>query len=232
MVFTGAEKCPENTYQALKEINAAATLCEGYGITECSPLVSINRVENSRPGTIGRVMPSMEYAIIDPETDSRVEIGRQGILLVRGPNIFGGYHRDGNGAGFYEFDGRRWYNTGDFVKEDNDRMLTFCGRKKRFIKLGGEMISLPAIENVLLAHFATDNGDGPALAVEATPADERPEIVLFTTRAITREEANSRIKDAGLSPLHNIRIMQEIDTIPILGTGKTDYKLLKNMLAV
>lgn len=232
LVFTGAEKCPEHIYQALKKINPTATLCEGYGITECSPLVSINRVDDPRPGTIGRVMPSTEYAIIDPERDLRVDIGQQGILLVRGPNIFAGYHRDDNGAGFYEFDGKRWYNTGDFVKEDNERMLTFCGRKKRFIKLGGEMISLPAIENALLAHFATDNGNGPTLAVEATPTDERPEIVLFTTLDITREEANGRIKEAGLSPLHNIRIMQAIDAIPVLGTGKTDYKLLQKMIAV
>ncbi len=230
LVFTGAEKCPEQTYQALKKINPEATLCEGYGITECSPLVSINRVEDPRPGTIGRVMPSMEYAIIDPETGSRVDIGLQGILLVRGPNIFAGYYRDGNGAGFHEFDEKQWYNTGDFVKEDNDRMLTFCGRKKRFIKLGGEMISLPAIENVLLDNFTADNGNGPSLAVEATPTDERPEIVLFTTLAITREEANGKIKEAGLSPLHNIRIMRKIDAIPVLGTGKTDYKLLQKML--
>lgn len=234
LIFTGAEKCPETTYHALKKINPAATLCEGYGITECAPLVSINRVEDSRPGTIGRVMPSMEYVIIDSETDSRVEIGQQGILLVRGPNIFSGYYRDGNGAGFHEFEGRPWYNTGDFVKEDNDRMLTFCGRKKRFIKLGGEMISLPAIENALLTHFATENssGNGPVLAVEATPTDGRPEIVLFTTLTIGREEANIRIKEAGLSPLHNIRIMRKIDAIPVLGTGKTDYKLLQKMIAV
>jgi len=232
LVFTGAEKCPDPTYQALKKINPSATLCEGYGITECSPLVSINRVEDPRPGTIGRVMPSMEYAIIDPETNSRVEIGRQGILLVRGPNIFGGYHQDGTGAGFQIFDEKSWYNTGDFVKEDGDGVLTFCGRKKRFIKLGGEMISLPSIESVLQASFAAGNGDGPALAVEATPTDERPEIVLFTTLAITREEANSKIKDAGLSPLHNIRIMREIDAIPVLGTGKTDYKLLQKMIGV
>ena len=232
LVFTGAEKCPENTYQALKKINPAATLCEGYGITECSPLVSINRVEDPRPGTIGRIMPSMEYAIIDPETDTRVEIGHQGILLVRGPNIFAGYHRDSKGAGFHKFDEKSWYNTGDFVKEDNNRTLTFCGRKKRFIKLGGEMISLPAIENALLKHFAADNGNGPSLAVEATPTDERPEIVLFTTLSVTREDANSGIKEAGLSPLHNIRIMRKIDTIPVLGTGKTDYKLLQNMIAV
>ncbi|EKD36395.1 MAG: AMP-dependent synthetase and ligase [uncultured bacterium] len=93
------------------------------------------------------------------------------------------------------------------------------------------MISLPAIENVLLAHFATGD-NGPTLAVEATPTDERPEIVLFTTLPITREEANMTIKNSGLSPLHNIRIMRAIDAIPVLGTGKTDYKLLKQLLVV
>lgn len=231
LVFTGAEKCPELTYQALRTVNPSATLCEGYGITECSPLVSINRVEDPRPGTIGRIMPSMEYAIIDPETDSRVSIGRQGILLVRGPNIFSGYHLDANGSGFSTFESKSWYNTGDFVKEDADGLLSFCGRKKRFIKMGGEMISLPAIENVLQAGFAIDDTNGPALAVEATPTDGRPEIVLFTSLAITREEANSRIKDAGLSPLHNIRIVKEIKEIPLLGTGKTDYKRLQKLIA-
>jgi acyl-CoA synthetase (AMP-forming)/AMP-acid ligase II/acyl carrier protein/MFS family permease len=231
LVFTGAEKCPDHTYQALRRVNPAAILCEGYGITECSPLVSINRVENPRPGTIGRVMPSMEYAIIDPETNRRVDIGEQGILLVRGPNIFSGYYGSKNGDGFSAFEEKRWYNTGDFVKEDDEGVLTFCGRKKRFIKLGGEMISLPAIENALLTHFSANNGDdGPALAVEATPTDERPEIVLITTLPISREEANQKIKEAGLSPLHNIRILQEVEAIPVLGTGKTDYKQLQRML--
>ncbi len=231
LVFTGAEKCPESTYEALRQVNPGATLCEGYGITECSPLVSINRVEDVRPGTIGRVMPSMEYGIIDPETEQPAEKGCQGLLLVRGPNIFGGYYRDGSGSGFSDFAGKRWYNTGDFVREDGEGNLTFCGRKKRFIKLGGEMISLPAIENVLLSHFPTAGDNGPALAVEATPTDERPEIVLFTTLSFTREEANLAIKESGLSPLHNIRILREIETIPVLGTGKTDYKQLKELIA-
>jgi len=232
LVFTGAEKCPEHVYQSLKRINPHATLCEGYGITECSPLVSINRVDNVRQGTIGSIMPSMEYAIIDPETSVRAGVGRQGILLVRGPNIFNGYYRSGNGTGFTEFEGKRWYNTGDFVVEDQDGILTFCGRKKRFIKLGGEMISLPAIESVLLSHFPGHDDNGPTLAVEATPTDERPEVVLFTTLGVTREEANSRIREAGLSPLHNVRIVKGIDAIPVLGTGKTDYKLLQKMIAV
>ena len=93
------------------------------------------------------------------------------------------------------------------------------------------MISLPAIENALLANISTGDNNGPALAVEATPVDERPEIVLFTTLSITREEANQKIKEAGLSPLHNIRILREVEAIPVLGTGKTDYKMLKQMLA-
>lgn len=229
LVFTGAEKCPEQVYQALQDMNPSAILCEGYGITECSPLVSINRPENPHRGTIGRIMPSMEYAIIDPETNQRVNIGQQGILLVRGPNIFAGYYGDKSGEGFYTFENKRWYDTGDFVKEDSEGILTFSGRKKRFIKLGGEMISLPAIENALLP-LSAGGTNGPELAVEATPSEEHPEVVLFTTLDVTREEANQKIKEAGLSPLHNIRILQKIEAIPVLGTGKTDYKALKKML--
>ncbi|MEN6620477.1 MAG: MFS transporter [Smithella sp.] len=230
LVFTGAEKCPEQTYQAMKEMNPSAILCEGYGITECSPLVSINRPDNPHPGTIGQVMPSMEYVIIDPEKDHRVNAGQQGILLVRGPNIFNGYYGRNKDDGFYMFEGQRWYNTGDFVKEDAEGVLTFSGRKKRFIKLGGEMISLPAIENALLP-LATDDGKGPTLAVEATPSEEHPEIVLFTTLPVTREEANQKIREAGLSPLHNIRVLRQVKEIPVLGTGKTNYQALKKMLA-
>ncbi len=230
LVFTGAEKCPDHVYHSLKKINPAVTLCEGYGITECSPLVSINRVEQVRQGSIGKIMPSMEYAIVDPESSQRVQIGRQGLLLVRGPNIFGGYYRDGNGTGFSEFEGKRWYNTGDFVMEDGAGILRFCGRKKRFIKLGGEMISLPAIENILLGHFQGTGDNGPTLAIEATADVERPEIVLFTTLNITRKEANDTIKEAGLSPLHNVRMVRTLEAIPVLGTGKTDYKLLKRMM--
>ncbi len=230
LVFTGAEKCPEQTYQAMKDMNPTTILCEGYGITECSPLVSINRPENPRPGTIGRVLPSMEYAIIDLETNRRVNTGQQGILLVRGPNVFSGYYGDKSGEGFYTFENKRWYYTGDFVKEDAEGVLTFSGRKKRFIKLGGEMISLPAIENALQS-LSANGSNGPELAVEATPSEEHPEIVLFTTLPVTREEANQKIKEAGLSPLHNIRILRTVEAIPVLGTGKTDYKVLKKMLA-
>ena len=86
---------------------------------------------------------------------------------------------------------------------------------------------LTVIENVLMTHFPCDNGKGPALAVEAAPTDDRPDIVLFTTFALTREEANGRIKEAGLSPLHNIRIMREMDAIPVLGRARPIIRYCK-----
>jgi long-chain-fatty-acid--[acyl-carrier-protein] ligase len=108
--------------------------------------------------------------------------------------------------------------------------LVFKGRKKRFIKLGGEMISLPAIETILFDFFASESDDGPMLAVESTPDENKPEIVLFSVKDLDREKVNEQIKAGGLSALHNIRQIIKIDTIPVLGTGKTDYKKLKLIL--
>ena len=112
---------------------------------------------------------------------------------------------------------------------DHDGFLTFQGRLKRFAKLGGEMISLPAIESILDAAYPSEGDKGPTLAVEATEA-EQPELVLFTSRDIEREDANKKIREAGLSGLHSIRRVIKLDSIPLLGTGKTDYRALKEML--
>ena len=111
-------------------------------------------------------------------------------------------------------------------------VLTFAGRLKRFIKLGGEMISLPAIEDVLVRTFFTNTtAEGPVLAVEATLSDTAPELVLFVIQPIAREAANQAIREAGLSSLHNIRAVRIVEAMPTLGTGKTDYRALKAMLA-
>jgi long-chain-fatty-acid--[acyl-carrier-protein] ligase len=109
-------------------------------------------------------------------------------------------------------------------------MLTFSGRLKRFVKLGGEMISLPAIESVLLDRYADDEAEGPPLAVEATPDEEHPEVVLFATFDIDRQTANDLIREAGLSALHNVRKVVKVEEIPLLGTGKTDYRALRALL--
>jgi long-chain-fatty-acid--[acyl-carrier-protein] ligase len=245
LAVTGAEKCPERTYDRLERVNPKMEVLEGYGVTECSPIVSVNRPGRSRRGSIGEPMGSVQWAIVDVESQSRrVEPGRAGMLLVRGPSVFAGYmHYDGPSP-FVEFDGRQWYRTGDLVVEESGGVLRFSGRLKRFVKMGGEMISLPAIESVLAGAFeaapdapadAPAGQDlataGPSLAVEAAGQEGQAEIVLFTTRPLAREAVNKAIRDAGLSPLHNIRRVIQLDEIPVLGTGKCDYRELKRRLA-
>ncbi len=230
LVVSGAEKCSERVYKALAELCPQTVVLEGYGVTECSPVISANRESDARQGTIGRPVASVEIAVVSPATAERVEPGREGVLLVRGPSLFGGYLNYGGPSPFIEFEGKSWYRTGDLVREAPDGWLTFAGRLQRFVKLGSEMVSLPAIEAALEPRLVSDDDSGPAFAVAATPVDESPEIVLFATKDIARDEANSAIRAAGLSGLHNIRRVIRVDALPLLGTGKTDYRGLTDQL--
>ncbi len=232
LAVTGAEKCPERTYAALAERCPKARVFEGYGVTECSPIISANREQGARPGTIGRVLPSVEHAIVDVEVTQRVPAGTPGMLIVRGPSVFGGYLGEARSP-FVEFEGKHWYRTGDLVVEEPDGNMVFRGRLKRFVKLGGEMISLPAIEAVLERQLVPENetAEGPVLAVESSANEEHPEIVLFTTREIDRATANRFIREANLSGLHNISRVLRLERIPVLGTGKTDYRALRALTA-
>jgi long-chain-fatty-acid--[acyl-carrier-protein] ligase len=230
LAFSGAEKCPESVYKKLKILCPNLKILEGYGITECSPVVSYNRPESAKPYTIGKVIDSLDYVIIDVDTRKKVAPGDEGILLVRGPSIFNGYLNYEGKSPFVEFEKTLWYNTDDIVKEDADNILTFCGRLKRFVKLGGEMISLPAIESVLLAAHDDEDKAGPILAVAAANEENHPEIVLFTMFDADRSSINRLLQKEGLSSLHNIRRIIKLDSIPVLGTGKTDYRSLKKML--
>ena len=230
LVISGAEKCPAAVYESINERHMTIKLLEGYGVTECSPVISFNMENFPKPYTIGRIMPSLEHIIIDVDTGQEVGKNRAGVLLVRGPSVFSGYLNYNGKSPFVEYNGREWYKTGDLVSEDNDGILTFCGRLKRFVKLGGEMISLPAIEEVLAPHFEGDDNDGPVIAVEATPREENPELILFTVKDTNRVSVNSYIRDAGLSALHNIRHVIKLNEIPVLGTGKTNYIELKKYL--
>ncbi|HJV37506.1 MAG TPA: AMP-binding protein, partial [Geothrix sp.] len=229
IVVSGAEKCPDQVYATLARRWPRTTVLEGYGITECSPVVSVNREEDPRTGTIGKPLVSVEWAIVDLEAGRRVEPGQAGMLLVRGPSIFSGYLNPDVESPFESFEGRDWYRTGDLVRQERG-VLVFAGRLKRFVKLGGEMVSLPAIEEALAKRFQGEDEIEPLLAVEATPEDLNPDLILFSVAGIGRDDANAAIRAAGLSSLHNIRVVRQIDQIPTLGTGKTDYRALKALL--
>ena len=227
LAVTGAEECPPRLYELVADRCPHALVLEGYGITECSPVVAVNIPEDPRPNTIGRLLASLEHVVLGVESDQPVGDEEQGMLLLHGPTIFPGYMGDAPDP-FVEHAGKRWYRTGDLVTRSADGVFTFRGRLKRFVKLGGEMISLPAVESVLQKAFPL-SADGPAVAVVAT-AGERPELVLYAIGDIDRERANGALRDAGLSALHNIRRVERVEAIPLLGTGKTDYRTLQTWL--
>jgi len=230
-VITGAEKCPDALFATTGLRWPAMRILEGYGITECSPVVSGNREAAIARGSVGRPLPSLAWAIVDLEERERVPRGAIGMLLLRGPSVFGGYLGEGVTQPFAAFEGASWYRTGDLVREDDAGNLVFAGRLKRFVKMGGEMVSLPAVEEVLLARFGRPDDEVVPLALEALELEARVDLVLFTTRPIAREEANAAIREAGFSPIHNVRLVRNLDQIPLLGTGKTDYRALKALLA-
>lgn len=226
LAVTGAERCPDQLNVLMRTRFPGVIVLEGYGITECSPVVSCSPMDAPVPGSIGRLLPHVEGAVVDLTLTRRAALHEQGLLLVRGPSVFAGYLHHTGDSPFVEFEGKTWYQTGDLVRATVDGILYFEGRLKRFVKLGGEMVSLPAIESVLQRRMGEQDG-GPVVAVEALGNPDGPDIVLFTTVPIDRGDANAQLKEAGLSALHNIRQVVRVEAIPLLGTGKTDYRTLK-----
>lgn len=236
--FVGAEACPRRICDAFFE-KTGGMLFEGYGITECSPGVCCNRPEDPVQGTIGYPFPSVEVALASLENpQKRAATGERGMMLVRGDNVFSGYLAPGGQTPpdpFVNFEGKRWFRTGDLATADATGRLTFAGRLGRFVKLGGEMISLPHMEKVLMEYVTARPGmpmppEGPILAVESLGVDGDMQIVLCSTVNISREEANAALKAAGLSALYAVRRVIPIQALPVLGTGKTDYRSLKALL--
>ena len=227
LAVIGAEKCPDSLFATLGERWPPLIVLEGYGITECSPVVAVNPMDEPVPGTIGKLMPSVEGAIVDLELTRRVAPGETGMLLVRGPSIFGGYLNYAGDSPFVTFEDRSWYRTGDLVAAAADGRLTFKGRLKRFIKLGGEMVSLPAIEAVLQRALRRRRRWPASSRSRPSATLSIPTSCCLRRRPAERQAVNALIKEAGLSPLHYVRQVIDVETIPVLGTGKTDYRALK-----
>jgi acyl-CoA synthetase (AMP-forming)/AMP-acid ligase II/1-acyl-sn-glycerol-3-phosphate acyltransferase/acyl carrier protein len=227
LIVVGAEKCPEALVQRCAQAAPGAKVLEGYGITECSPVVSVNRPDNNRVGSLGQPLPGVELQVVDLQTDEPLPAGQRGMLLVSGPTVFPGYIGFDGPSPFRERDGKRWYVTGDLVTVDQDGFIYFNGRLKRFLKSGGEMISLPAVEEPLAKRYpATDKG--PRVAVEgAELPGGKARLVLFTTEEVDVDEANRLLRQEGMDGLWQLNEVRRVKAIPVLGTGKTDYKVLR-----
>jgi long-chain-fatty-acid--[acyl-carrier-protein] ligase len=152
------------------------------------------------------------------------------MLLLRGPSVFRGYLNYAGPSPMVECASKSWYRTGDLVSADAEGNLYFRGRLKRFLKAGGEMISLPALEEPFSKQYPPGK-DGPQVAVEGIELPEGRRIVLFATTAITLREANAVLTDAGFRGVMRLDESRLLERIPVLGTGKTDYVALRKLVA-
>jgi len=229
---TGAEKAPPDLFKVAELMGKKDSIIEGYGITECSPILTINRPGQPNVG-VGEPVKGVELKIVNPNNLKPLDKMQRGLVIVRGPNIFSGYLNPNAISPFVTVDGKEWYNTGDLGYLDDYNRLIISGRQKRFIKIGGEMISLAAIEEAFL-QSTTKMGwptseEGPTLAV---CAKEEPgyktRIFLFTVFDTTIDEVNSVLRAEGFSNLIKISSVIKLDAIPIMGTGKIFYRELEN----
>jgi len=229
IIIVGAEKAPRTLFEKAAEIAPSAEVLEGYGITECSPVVSVNLPGKVRPGTIGPPLPGVEVCVTDLETNAILPQGQMGMLHVAGPTVFPGYIGHDGPQPFVELGGKRWYITGDLASLDEAGAIVFSGRLKRFLKAGGEMISLPALEEPFAQKYPPTD-QGPRVAVEGIETASGRRIVLFTTESINLRDANALLHAEGFTGVMRLDEVRAVEKIPTLGTGKTDYKVLRAMI--
>ncbi len=218
-VFAGAERVREETRRVWME-KFGLRILEGYGATECAPVIAVNSPMHFKAGTVGRLLPGMHHRL---EPVPGVDHG--GRLQVSGPNVMLGYLKADN-PGTLERPEDGWYDTGDIVDIDAEGYVTILGRAKRFAKVAGEMISLGAVENLVSALWPDEMH-----AIVALPdARKGEQLVLLTEReGAKREEISAHARAEGASELMVPRQIFCVDKLPLLGSGKVDYPAAKVM---
>ncbi len=238
MVVAGAEKLPEEIRKAFKE-KFGHEIYEGYGATETTPVASVNLPDvllpdswkpqiGHKPGTVGLPVPGSSFRIVDPESFERLATGEEGMILIGGTQIMKGYLKDPEKTAsvIKEIDGIRWYVTGDKGRLDEDGFLTIVDRYSRFAKIGGEMVSLGLVEEAIGGILSEDE----KIAVTAIPDEKKGEAVVLLfegERAI--EEVMAQIGTLDLNPLFVPSKAYKVDEVPVLGTGKADFKGAKKL---
>ena len=233
-VMVGAEKLSDRLSWAFEEKFGIRPL-EGYGCTECSPIVSVNVQDFRAPGfyqvgqkkgRIGHPLPGVAVKIVDPETKESLPVGKVGLLLVKGPNVMLGYLNRPEKTD--EVIQRGWYTTGDLATKDADGFVTITDRLSRFSKIGGEMVPHLKVEEVLSGLAGTSELN---FAVAGIPDEKKGErlVVLHTLSEEKIKEVQSELQNSGLPNLWVPRpsAFFRVEKIPVLGTGKLDLRLVR-----
>lgn len=223
-----AEKCPTEVFEKFRQLSPNWVILEWYWITECSPVLSINPIIWSKPWTVWKVIPNLDCKILSLENMQDLKVWEQWMIYVSGSSIFNWYLDSKLENPFEDIEWKKYYKTWDLWIIDADWYLSITGRLKRFIKIAWEMISLPFVENILLEKYGSDKE--LKIAIEALEKDGNAKIVLFSLEHIETEDVNDYLRKRWVSNLVKITENIVIEQIPVLGTGKTDYKVLKGMI--
>jgi acyl-[acyl-carrier-protein]-phospholipid O-acyltransferase/long-chain-fatty-acid--[acyl-carrier-protein] ligase len=218
-VCTGAERLKDDTRRVYSE-RFGVRIFEGYGATETAPVLAMNSPMQSRTGTVGRIMPGIEWRL---ERVPGIDDG--GRLMVKGPNVMVGYLKaDRPGVLQPAEDG--WYDTGDVVAVDAEGYVSIKGRMKRFAKVGGEMVSLAAVEGYVSRLWPDHNH-----AVVSLPDPKKGEQLVLVTenRAASRDALVGFAREQGVAEISIPRTIIRVDGLPVLGTGKVDYVKVRSL---
>lgn len=218
-VIAGAERVKDTTRARWRQ--AGVEILEGYGATECAPVIACNLPDAARAGSVGKVLPA-----IDMRVEPVPGISDGGRLFVRGPNVMAGYiFKDAPGNVVPTEDG--WHDTGDIVTV-SDGFVTISGRAKRFAKIGGEMVSLAAIETVIADLWPEHNH----VVVNIADPRKGEQLVVVTSHPdADRGAIGAHLKAEGLPELWVPKTVLVVDEIPVLGTGKVDFAATHALVA-
>jgi acyl-[acyl-carrier-protein]-phospholipid O-acyltransferase/long-chain-fatty-acid--[acyl-carrier-protein] ligase len=241
-VICGAEKLPTDLIDAW-DTKFGVRPAEGYGTTELSPVVSTNvpkgrredYQEYLREGTIGRPLYNLQARIVQSETGKVLPLDTPGMLHIKGSNVMKGYYKDPEKTAEVLKDG--WYTTGDIATIDKDGFIKIVGRESRISKIGGEMVPHILVEDEvakIISSRLQGESEGEILAaVSSVPDERRGErlIVLYRQLPIPAEEVCKLLHQAGLPNLWipSPRDFVQVESIPILGTGKLDLRAVKTL---
>ena len=223
-MFGGAEAIKPDTRNMWME-RLGIRVMEAYGSTECSPVVCANNRIFNRFGSIGKLLPAIEHRIVPVDG-----IEKGGELIVKGPNVMLGYIMpDKPGVLVPLEDG--WYHTGDVVEIDEIGFVYIKDRIKRFAKIGGEMVSLNAVQEMVCKAYEWMGAEFQ-YGVVAIPHESKGEQIVLVTnnKQVTQEVIHDYIKNNGLSELYLPRLILFKEQLPIFATGKMDNVSLKKLV--
>ncbi len=226
-IFCGAEALSDTVFERFAKVFGIRVM-SGYGVTECAPVICMNSALEHEYGTVGKVLPGIEYKLMPVEGIDNKD-GHAGRLFVKGKNAMIGYLKNEKANHKYLVEDGGWYDTGDIVEVDESGFMKIVGRLKRFSKISGEMISLTAVEEALSGLF----GERKELAVMAVTDEQKGEKLVLVTnsRDADLKTVRNTLRARGLSDLASPREIVYMREIPRLGTGKVDYIKLRELIA-